>query len=115
MARQDEIHDRSEHVELDLARIESGRMELVAEPTKAVDICRDAAKAMKEQIRRMQVVLMKDGLQDRELKPVDLDKPIKLFPEPGTNSVIIATVEANIQPLNRSPWPKTTTGALDAS
>lgn len=58
----------------------------------------DAAKAMKEQIRRLQVVLAKDENQ-KELKPVDLEKPIKLFAEPGTNSVIIATVEGNIEPL----------------
>ncbi|MGQ9649637.1 MAG: secretin N-terminal domain-containing protein, partial [Phycisphaerae bacterium] len=58
----------------------------------------DAAKAMKEQIRRLQVVLAKDENR-KELKPVDLEKPIKLLAEPGTNSVIIATVEANIEPL----------------
>ncbi len=56
----------------------------------------DAAKAMQEQIRRLQVVLAKDGV---ELDPVNLEKPIKLFAEPGTNSVIIATVESNIKPL----------------
>ncbi|NLE58706.1 MAG: hypothetical protein GX616_10120, partial [Planctomycetes bacterium] len=56
----------------------------------------DAAKAMKEQIRRLQVVLAKEGI---ELDPVNLEKPIKLFAEPGTNSVIIATVESNIKPL----------------
>lgn len=56
----------------------------------------DAAKAMQEQIRRLQVVLAKEGI---ELDPVNLEKPIKLFAEPGTNSVIIATVESNIKPL----------------
>ncbi|MDM8009280.1 MAG: secretin N-terminal domain-containing protein [Phycisphaerae bacterium] len=56
----------------------------------------DAAKAMQEQIRRLQVVLAKDG---KELDPVNLEKPIKLWAEPGTNSVIIATVESNIEPL----------------
>jgi len=60
----------------------------------------DAAKAMKEQIRRLQVVLMKEeGKDPVNLDPVDLEKPIKLFAEPGTNSVIIATTESNLKPL----------------
>jgi type II secretion system protein D len=56
----------------------------------------DAAKAMKEQIRRLQVVLTENG---KQLPDVDLEKPIKLFAEPGTNSVIVATIESNIAPL----------------
>ena len=56
----------------------------------------DIAKAMEEQVRRLQVVEMASG---RELKPVDLEKPIKIIPEKGSNSIIVASVEQNLGPL----------------
>ncbi len=56
----------------------------------------DVAKAMQEQIRRLQIVLAAEG---RELSPVNLEKPIKVFAEPGTNAIVVASVESNLAPL----------------
>lgn len=57
----------------------------------------DAASAMEEQVRMFQMILTHRG--DEELPPVNLDKPIKIYAEPGTNSLVIATVESNLKPL----------------
>ena len=58
----------------------------------------DAAKAMKEQIRRLQVELStRQGT--RSLPDVDLDKPIKVLEEKGSNSVIIASTESNLEAI----------------
>ena len=59
----------------------------------------DAAKAAKETIRRLQVQLRSPDGTPMELPPVDLEKPIKLFAEPGTNSIIVASIEQNLEPI----------------
>lgn len=67
--------------------------------TKMLTTDADAAKAMQEQIRRLQVLLKGPDGTEKALSDLDLDKPIKLFAEPGTNSIIVATVEKNLNPL----------------
>lgn len=67
--------------------------------TKMLQTDADAAKAMKEQIRRLQVLVKSPDGSEKPLSDLDLDKPIKLFPEPGTNSIIVATVEKNLGPM----------------
>jgi len=59
----------------------------------------DAGKAMKEQIRKLQVIKQLPDGSEQTLSDLDLDKPIKVFAESGTNSIIVATVEANIKPV----------------
>lgn len=67
--------------------------------SKMLESDTDAAKAMKETIRRLQVMVKSPDGSQRTLSDLDLDKPIKLYPEPGTNSIIVATVEKNVEPL----------------
>jgi len=56
------------------------------------------AAAMREQIRRLQMVMM--GPEGAKALPdLDLEKQIKVWAEPGTNSVIVATSEENIEPM----------------
>ncbi|UCD28865.1 MAG: hypothetical protein JSV03_17610 [Planctomycetota bacterium] len=59
----------------------------------------DDAKAMQEQIRRLQVMVRKaDGtLGDEILADLDLDKPIKVFSDVSANAVIVASVESNLK------------------
>ncbi len=57
----------------------------------------DQAAAAKEQIRRLQIVLK--GKQEKELTPLDLEKPIKIFNDEGTNSIIVASIESNLAPI----------------
>lgn len=59
----------------------------------------DQAAAMKEQIRRLQMVVKAPDGTQKELTPLNLEKPIKVFPEPGTNSIIIASIESNLSPI----------------
>ncbi|MBN1510859.1 MAG: hypothetical protein JXB13_02500, partial [Phycisphaerae bacterium] len=62
----------------------------------AIDTGKDAAE---ETIRRLQMLKQgKDGTRE-ELPPVDLQKPIKIIPDDGTESLIVATAEENIEPL----------------
>lgn len=56
------------------------------------------AKAMEEQIRRLQTVI-KTKQGDRELTPLNLEKPIRIIPDPGTNSLIVASIESNLEPI----------------
>lgn len=58
----------------------------------------DASKVMAEQIRRLRVVLKTRGAE-KELPDLDLEKPIKIIPEPGTNSIIVQTVSDNLQAI----------------
>lgn len=57
-----------------------------------------AGKAATEEIRRLQLIL-KARKEQKELPSLDLEKPIKLIPEPWINAVIVATVEANLDPI----------------
>ena len=59
----------------------------------------DAAKAMEEQIRRLQVVLKTRGGDEKALPDLNLEKPIRIMAEEGTNSIIAASVETNLEAL----------------
>jgi type II secretion system protein D len=56
----------------------------------------DVGKALQQQIRQLQIHLVEE---DRNLSPVNLERPIKIYAEPGTNSLVVATVESNMEPL----------------
>lgn len=57
-----------------------------------------AGQAMREQIRRLQVVLKGQG-GDKALSDLNLEKPIRVWAEVGTNSIVVATVETNLEPM----------------
>jgi len=59
----------------------------------------EAGKAIAEQIRKLQVLKQLPDGSEQTLSDLDLDKPIKVFAESGTNSIIVATVESNIKPV----------------
>lgn len=54
-----------------------------------------AAQALEEQIRRLRVTLhAEDG--ERELPELDLEKPISIIAEEGTNSIVVQSTEQNL-------------------
>lgn len=53
-------------------------------------------KGMSDQLRRLELVVMGPG-GPKELPNIDLEKQVRVFSEPGTNSVIVATSEANLE------------------
>lgn len=59
----------------------------------------EAGKAAVEQIRRLQVTLRKAGGDERELPELDLEKPISIQPEEGTNSIVVQTTEENLKAI----------------
>lgn len=67
--------------------------------TKMLERDSDDAKAIKEQIRRLQVIRKAPDGSEKQLSDLDLDKPIKIFGEAGTNSIIVATTEKNLGPM----------------
>ncbi len=59
----------------------------------------ESGQDVQEAIRRLSVIKRgADGSQS-ELQPLDLDKPLRVLADKGTNSLIIATIEKNIEPL----------------
>lgn len=56
------------------------------------------ATAMKEQIRRLQMINMREP-GGQPLADLNLERPIKVWGEEGTNSVIVATIEENLAPM----------------
>jgi type II secretion system protein D len=52
-----------------------------------------------EVIRRLLMSVADPDGELRELPPIDLDKPIRIIPDSGTNSLIVATVDENVQPM----------------
>jgi type II secretion system protein D len=58
----------------------------------------DQAAAIKEQIRRLQIVLRNER-GERALQDINLERPIRVFAEQGTNSLIVATIEENLEPM----------------
>jgi len=57
-----------------------------------------AAEAVEEQIRRLQVTLRQaDG--ERELPELNLEKPITITAEEGTNSVVVQSTEQNLEAI----------------
>lgn len=58
----------------------------------------DAEAAMQEQIRRLQMVIKTRGGEE-SLPDVDLDKPIKILEEQGSNSIVVASTESNLEAI----------------
>ncbi|MCK4658159.1 MAG: hypothetical protein KAV82_01430, partial [Phycisphaerae bacterium] len=57
-------------------------------------------KGKEETIRRLRMVIRRPGEEEpRELPPLDLEKPLRIIPDEGTGSLIVATVESNIEPM----------------
>lgn len=59
----------------------------------------DVVKAMQEEIRRLKIEFRDTDGKLKELSAIDLQKPIKVFPEPGINAIVIASVESNLRPI----------------
>ncbi|NOT02856.1 MAG: hypothetical protein HOP29_19830 [Phycisphaerales bacterium] len=55
---------------------------------------------IKETIRRLSIIKRESDGSRTELTPLELDKPLRILADKGTNSLIIATVEANIDSLD---------------
>ncbi len=72
--------------------------------TELVNVLKDmlntsqGAAAAQEQIRRLQLVVKRpEG--EKPLSPLNLEKPIKVLADTGTNSVVVASVESNLAPI----------------
>jgi type II secretion system protein D len=59
----------------------------------------DIARALQEQVRRLRTVKRLPDGTEQELSELNLEKPIKVIAEPGSNAIIVATVEENLQPV----------------
>lgn len=74
-----------------------------AEDMKSVleDMLKSASgeQDVQEAIRRLSVIKRGPDGSQTELQPLDLDKPLRVLSDKGTNSLIIATIEKNIEPL----------------
>ncbi|MCP4590345.1 MAG: hypothetical protein GY842_06360, partial [bacterium] len=57
------------------------------------------AKPGEEPIRRLRMVIRRPDGEPVELPPLDLEKPLRIIPDDGTGSLIVATVESNIEPM----------------
>lgn len=57
-------------------------------------------EGVQETIRRLSVIKREPDGTHRELQPLDLDKPLRILADKATNSLIIATVEENIEPIS---------------
>ena len=56
-------------------------------------------QATEEVIYRLSISKASPTGEITELPPIDLQKPMRIIPDPGTNSLIVATVEENVGPL----------------
>ena len=56
-------------------------------------------EAAEETIYRLLISKAMPSGEVVELPPIDLQKPTKVFPDEGTNSLIVRTVEENIEPM----------------
>lgn len=59
----------------------------------------EEGRAMREQIRRLQVLAHDRDGDARTIADLNLEKPIRVFSDDNTNSLIVATVESNIAPI----------------
>ncbi len=56
---------------------------------------------LKEAIRRLSIIKREADGTTSELPPLALDRPLRIIADKGTNSLIIATIEENIDPLGQ--------------
>ena len=59
----------------------------------------EMAEAIQEQIRRLRTIKRLPDGSEQELSELNLEKPIKIIPEQGSNAIIVATVKENLQPV----------------
>ncbi|MHC4065357.1 MAG: secretin N-terminal domain-containing protein, partial [Planctomycetota bacterium] len=59
----------------------------------------EAREGVEETIRRLIMLKRVPGEPMQEFPPLDLEKTLKLIPHEDTNSVLVATVEENIEPV----------------
>ncbi len=59
----------------------------------------EGAADVQETIRRLSIIKRETDGSHTELEPLDLDKPLRILADKGTNTLIIATVDKNIGPL----------------
>jgi len=59
----------------------------------------EAAKDVEEVIYRLSISKATPDGEFIELPPIDLQKPMRILPDAGTNSLIVATVEENVGPM----------------
>lgn len=57
-------------------------------------------EATEEMIYRLQISKAMPSGEIIDLAPIDLQRPTRIFPDPGTNSLIVATVEENVGPIS---------------
>jgi type II secretion system protein D len=63
------------------------------------DMLKVDTKSAQEQIRRLQLVLKSRKGPERELPALNLEKPIRVLADKSSNSLIVATTEANMAPI----------------
>ena len=59
----------------------------------------DTREAAEEVIFRLQISKALPSGEIIDLSPIDLQKPTRIIPDDGTNSLIVATVEENVKPM----------------
>lgn len=59
----------------------------------------EGQRGASETIRRLSMLKKGPDGSMEEIPPLDLEKPLRLIADPGTNSLIVATVEGNIEPI----------------
>lgn len=67
------------------------------------DLIKSEAKADKdavqEMIQRLRISKADATGKITDLPPIDLQRQLRIIPDPGTNSLIVATIEENIEPM----------------
>jgi len=67
------------------------------------DLIKSEAKADKdavqEMIHRLRISKADAAGKITDLAPIDLQRQLRIIPDPGTNSLIVATIEENIEPM----------------
>lgn len=56
----------------------------------------EGGKVAEEQIRRLQIAMKSKGGDEKTLPDLDLEKPIKIQAEEGTNSIVVQSTEGNL-------------------
>lgn len=60
---------------------------------------RSQAEAVREQIRRLRLLLSRQGEDVENLPELNLERPIRILADEGTNSLIVGMTEDNIAPM----------------
>jgi len=55
--------------------------------------------AVQEVIQRLRISKADTSGKIKDLPPIELERQLKIIPDPGTNSLIVATIEENMEPM----------------